>query len=376
MSASPPADERRPAASQQDEDRRWLLRCLELAARGGRAVAPNPQVGALLVKDGRAIGEGWHRALGGPHAEREALAAASEDPRGATLYVSLEPCHRQGRTPPCTEAILGAGIARVVYALEDPNPGERGASHRLLAAAGLAVEGGLLAAEAAAQNPAYVHRQRTGRPYVTLKSAISLNGLLARADGGSQWITGEAARREGHRLRAAAMAVAVGGETARLDRPRLDLRLLPAAEAAGPAPRPIIFDGDPPRTPADLAYPERAPLLLLPDGAAASVGKGWVLRRLPRGMTGGVDLAAALDLLAREEEIASLLVEGGGRLLSSFLAAGLWQRWELFVAPRLLAADGRPVWTELAEERGLRVERLRRIGEDLQITLTPPAGAA
>ena len=248
-----------------DEDRRWLLRSLELAARGGVALRPNPRVGAVLVKDGRVIGEGWHARLGGPHAEREALAACAEDPRGATLYVSLEPCHRHGRTPPCTEAILAAGIARVVYALEDPNPGERGVSHRLLAEAGVAVEGGLLAKEAAAQNPAYVHRQRTGRPLVTLKSAASLNGLLARADGSSRWITGEAARREGHRLRARAMGVAVGGETARLDRPRFDLRLLPDSESAGAAaPRPVVFDGEALRTPADLGYPDRQPLLLLP----------------------------------------------------------------------------------------------------------------
>jgi diaminohydroxyphosphoribosylaminopyrimidine deaminase/5-amino-6-(5-phosphoribosylamino)uracil reductase len=373
VSASLPVDDGRPAARQPDEDRRWLLRCLELAARGGSAVAPNPQVGALLVKAGRLIGEGWHRAVGGPHAEREALAACTEDPRGATLYVSLEPCHQQGRTPPCTEAVLAAGIARVVYALEDPNPQERGASHRLLAAAGLAVTGGLLAAEAAAQNPAYVHRQRTGLPYVTLKSAVSLNGLLARADGSSRWITGEAARREGHRLRAAAMAVAVGAETARLDRPRLDLRLLPAAEAAGPLPRPVVFAGDPSCAPADLEYPGRSPLLLVPAGsAAAAPPAGWRQCALPRGAAGGVDLSAALALLGGAEGIHSLLVEGGGRLLSSFLAAGLWQRWELFIAPRLLPAGGRPVWTELAELNGLRIERLRALGEDLQITLLPP----
>jgi len=356
-------------------DRRWLLRCLELAARGGRAVAPNPQVGAVLVKAGRLIGEGWHQRVGSPHAEREALAAASEDPRGATLYVSLEPCHRHGRTPPCTEAILAAGIARVVYALEDPNPRERGESHRLLAAAGLAVTGGPLAAEAAAQNPAYLHRQRTGRPFVTLKSAASLNGLIARADGSSRWITGEAARREGHRLRAAAMAVAVGAETARLDRPRLDLRLLPADEAAGPLPRPIVFGGAGSALPIDLDYSGRAPLLLLPEGAPGAAPAGWECRRLPRGGAGGVDLAAALALLAEQEEITSLLVEGGGRLVSSFLAAGLWERWELFVAPRLLPADGRPFWTALAEREGLRIERLRPLGEDLQLTLAPAAVA-
>ena len=203
-----------------------MRRCLELAARGGRAVEPNPRVGALLVKDGRPIGEGWHRRIGGPHAEIEALAAASENPRGATLYVSLEPCHLQGRTPPCSEAILEAGLARVVFAMEDPNPAEAGRSAGLLIEAGIEVESGLMADQARALNPGYLSLQERGRPHVILKSAATLNGMLARADGSSRWITGEEARREGHRLRASVGAVALGAETVRLDRPVLDLRMI------------------------------------------------------------------------------------------------------------------------------------------------------
>lgn len=356
------------------EDLRWLRRALELAERGGHAVRPNPSVGAVLVKAGRSIGEGWHARCGGPHAEQAALAACEEDPAGATLYVSLEPCHREGRTPPCTEAILAAGIARVVYCLEDPSPAERGRSHRLLEAAGLAVEGGLLAEEAAAQNAVFVHRQRSGRPFVVLKSAATLNGMLARADGSSRWITGEEARREGHRLRAAAMAVAVGGETARLDRPRLDLRLL--ADSRTALPRPVVFDGNPPAAPPDLDWSGREPLLVLPEGATAPAhaAAGWTLTHAPAG-EGGLDLVGALRLLAGEPEIDSLLVEGGARLLSAFLAAGLWERWEFFLAPKLFPADGRLFWTELAERENLRVDCIQTRGEDLQITLLPTARA-
>jgi len=350
-----------------------MARALELAARAGAEVEPNPRVGAVLVAGGRVLGEGWHRGPGLPHAEREALAACEDDPAGATLYVTLEPCHRQGRTPPCTEAIVAAGIGRVVYALEDPNPAERGRSHRLLAEAGLEVTGGLMAGKAEAANEVYVHFQRTGRPHVVLKSAATLNGMLARADGSSRWITGEPARREGHRLRGEAMAVAVGGETARLDRPRLDVRL---EDFDGAQPRPVVFDGDPPRCPGDLDWEERAPLLLLPERALEDgreyAERGWRVLGLPVAPSGGLDLDAALRALA-DEGITSILVEGGGRLVSSFLAAGLWQRWELFLASRLFPADGRPVWTSASEMDRLRIAGLHTLGEDLRITLLPPA---
>ncbi len=349
-----------------------MARALELAARGGRAVQPNPLVGAVLVKEGRCIGEGWHAHCGEAHAERAALAACTEDPRGATLFVTLEPCHRQGRTPPCSTAILEAGIARVVYALEDPSPTEGGRSHRLLAEAGVEVQGGLLGNEAARQNQVFLHRQRSGRPHVTLKSAATLNGMLARKDGSSRWISGEASREEVHRLRAGVMAVAVGGETARLDRPRLDLRMLAGEQTL---PRPMIFDGDPVAAPPDLDWAGREAILLLPEGAEAPdhSAAGWTIQAVPANDE-GLDLAAALGLIADRHDISSLLVEGGGRLLSAFLAAGLWQRWILFLAPKLFPADGRPLWTEIVEREGLRIESVERRGEDLQISLLPAIG--
>ncbi len=355
--------------SRADEDLRWMRRCLELAARGGRAVEPNPRVGSVVVKDGRVLGEGWHECLGGPHAERKALAEVSENPRGATLYVSLEPCHLYGRTAPCTEAILEAGITRVVYAMDDPNPAESGMSKRLLQAAGLEVESGILVEEARDLNPGYLSLQEHGRPFVTLKSAGTLNGMLARADGSSKWITGEEARREGHRLRAEAGAVAVGAETARLDHPALDLRMIDDGDSP---PRPVVFEGAESRCPVDLDWQDREPLLLVPEGAdrSAHEAAGWKVLYLPAGEAVGVDLPSALHALAAEG-IAHLMVEGGGRLLTSFISAGLWDRWEHFVAAKLFPADGRPLWTLPADGPPARIDHIEMRGENLQVSLIP-----
>jgi diaminohydroxyphosphoribosylaminopyrimidine deaminase / 5-amino-6-(5-phosphoribosylamino)uracil reductase len=352
-----------------DEDLRWMRRCLELAARGGRAVEPNPRVGSVVVKDGRVIGEGWHECLGGSHAERKALGEVSEDPAGATLYVSLEPCHLYGRTPPCTEAILEAGITRVVYAMDDPNPAESGMSKSLLQAAGLEVESGILMEDARELNPGYLSLQERGRPFITLKSAGTLNGMLARADGSSKWITGEDARREGHRLRATAGAVAVGAETARLDHPALDLRLI---DDTDPPPRPVVFEGAESLCPVDLNWQDRKPLLLVPDSTdrSAHEAAGWKVLHLPKGESAGVDLSAAMFALA-DEGIANLMVEGGGRLLTSFISAGLWDRWEHFMAAKVFPADGRPLWTLPTDGPTARIKHIERRGENLQISLIP-----
>ena len=351
-----------------------MERALELAALGGAGAQPNPMVGAVLVRGDRVIGEGWHGGPGTPHAETQAIACATEPPLGATLFVNLEPCHLQGRTPPCTDSIIAAGIARVVYACEDPNPAELGRSRRILSDAGLIVETGLLAEEAESLNEIYFHLQRLGRPFVLLKCATTLNGKLARADGSSRWISCEESRRLAHRLRACVSAVAVGGETARLDRPRLDLRFL--GEDRRP-PRPVVFDGDPPSCPADLDFAGREPLLLLPLSAAAAAAayesRGWRVICLPPGEAGGVDPAAALAALG-EAGVSSLMLEGGGRLLSSFLKAGLWDRWELILAPRLFPADGRSIWTENLELGNFALCGARHIGEDLHLSLRQNRG--
>ncbi|MCP4548878.1 MAG: bifunctional diaminohydroxyphosphoribosylaminopyrimidine deaminase/5-amino-6-(5-phosphoribosylamino)uracil reductase RibD [bacterium] len=357
--------------SDANGDTKWMSRALELAERGGFAVQPNPQVGAVIVRDDRIIGEGWHQAVGRPHAEREALAACTEDPAGATIYITLEPCHCHGRTGPCTEAILEAGISRVVYALEDPNPAEAGRSHRLLSDAGLQVEGGLMHEKSASLNEMYVHRQKTGRPWILLKSAATLNGMLARADGSSRWITGEESRYHVHNLRASVAAVAVGGETAMQDRPRLDLRHL-GELAPQRLPRPVVFDGSPVRCPIDLDWRGRSPLLLTPPDAdtAPFAGRGWSCHKIKHGADGHLDLQQALQLLAAEG-LNSILVEGGGRLTTAFLNAGLWERWELFLAPKLFPADGRPLWTMLAERQDLLIEAVEQVGDDLRVIIKP-----
>ncbi len=350
------------------DDLRWMRRCLELAARGGRAVQPNPLVGSVIVKDGRVIGEGWHQRVGGPHAEREALAACQEDPRGATIYVNLEPCHLQGRTPPCSSAIVEAGLSRVVYAMDDPNPSEQGSSAKLLRQAGLEVESGLLAEEAREQNLAYLSLQEKSRPFITLKSAGTLNGMLARADGSSKWITGEEARRQGHRLRAQAGAVAVGSETVKYDHPKLDLRLI---DDVNPPPRPVIFAGR--RIPelSEFEWEERSPILL--TGRNVEAPGSWTVHMIAQDKR-GLNLFDALSVLA-EEGIAHLMVEGGGRLLSSFIAAGLWDRWEYFAAPALFPADGRPLWTLSEDGPRARIQNIQMHGEDLQISLVPEGEA-
>ncbi len=357
--------------SGSETDRRWMERALELAAFGGAATQPNPMVGAVLVSDGRIIGEGWHAGPGQAHAEQQAISAAAEPVSGATLYVSLEPCHLHGRTPPCTDAIIAAGIERVVYASQDPNPTEQGRSHLLLEAAGLQVEAGLLSEEAATLNEIYFHLQQRDRPYVMLKSAVTLNGRIARADGSSRWITGEASRREVHRFRAAVAGVAVGGMTAKLDRPKLDLRMIGDADRL---PRPVVFDGDPPCCPADLEWEERKPILLVPDGADRSADhfreRGWSVIGVPKAKAGGLAIGESLSALS-EAGISSLLVEGGGRLQSAFLKAGLWDRWELFIAPKLFPSDGKPVWTEQLEMDGIAIANSQQRGEDIQLTLRP-----
>jgi diaminohydroxyphosphoribosylaminopyrimidine deaminase / 5-amino-6-(5-phosphoribosylamino)uracil reductase len=361
-------------SKQIHDDHRWMTRALSLAGRGGRSVQPNPLVGAVLVKDGRVIGEGWHTRAGAPHAEREALAACCEDPTGATIYVTLEPCHLEGRTPPCTEAILEAGISRVVYALEDPNPAERGISHKLLATAGLTVEGGLLGDRASAQNEIYLHHQQTGRPWVLLKSAITINGMVARADGGSRWITGEPARRLVHAMRGGVGAIGIGAETLRQDDPRLDLRLI---DDGRPPPRPVIFAGDPRKCPPDHRWEGRDPILLLPEeaisGGEPHRENGWQVLPVPGGETGQLDLAGALAVLAKEE-ISSIMIEGGGRLTTAFLKADLWERWELFMAPRLFPADGRSVWRAPGERGEMVIDKVAMAGDDIQLSLMPNRG--
>ncbi|MFN8586390.1 MAG: bifunctional diaminohydroxyphosphoribosylaminopyrimidine deaminase/5-amino-6-(5-phosphoribosylamino)uracil reductase RibD [Candidatus Eisenbacteria bacterium] len=355
-------------------DRTHMLRALRLAVRGRGRTAPNPMVGAVLVRNGEVVGEGWHRQHGSAHAEVEALAAAGRRARGATLYVTLEPCAHHGKTPPCTEALVAAGVRRCVVALRDPHDIVNGRGLRKLRAAGIAVEVGLCADEARELLGGYVSACEQGRPRVTWKVAASLDGRIADARGRSKWITGAEARRRGHALRAAADAIVVGANTARADDPRLTARL----GRGTPQPLRVVCDSR-------LSLPLtlklfRAPLAegtVVACGRAAGAAKvralearGVQVWRLPLvgGRVSPRALAQRLAVAGRHE----VLLEGGAVLGRAWLRAGLVDRIALFVAPCLLgeglswlAGEG---WPLARAPRG-RIVSLERAGADALLTV-------
>ena len=334
------------------DDRGWMRHALKLAARAWGRTSPNPLVGAVVVREGELVGAGYHHRAGEPHAEVNALAAAGAAARGATLYVTLEPCSTHGRTPPCTAAVLAAGVCRVVVASRDPNPKHQGRGIELLRAAGLTVDVGVEAAAAAALNEAFCCWVRERRPYVLLKLAMTADGKIATPAGESQWITGPAARRRVQRLRQWADAVMVGGETARRDDPSLLVR----------TPR------DWPRQPLRLIASRsgRLPptLKVLTDGRAPT--------RVVHADTPADWLALLRQLGA--ENITALLVEGGGDLAAELLAAGVVDQLALFIAPVLLGGRrSRPVLggadpASLAAAHRLHDTRVTRCGPDFLLT--------
>lgn len=328
------------------DDRRWMAQALALAAIAEGTTNPNPRVGCVLVREGRVVGRGFHRAPGQPHAEVVAIADAGDLARGATLYVNLEPCAHHGRTPPCIELLMRSGVRRVVAAMRDPNPLVDGRGFQQLREAGIAVDVGLMAEEAERLNDPFLHWYRRSRPLVTLKAAISLDGMLSADRGHSQWITGPAARRFAHRLRLRADAILVGAGTVRADDPRLTVRLagvtrtpLRVVLSAGLDldPRARIFDADPSgAAPRCVVYTTSA------GGASAAQrrlsGKAEVVT-VGETQDGGIDLRGVLQNLA-ERSVQSVLVEGGGATFASFLAQGLADRGALFCSSRLLGARG------------------------------------
>jgi diaminohydroxyphosphoribosylaminopyrimidine deaminase/5-amino-6-(5-phosphoribosylamino)uracil reductase len=360
-----------------------MAQALALGALADGATSPNPRVGCVLVRDGRVVGRGYHRAAGDPHAEALALAEAGAAARGATVYVNLEPCAHRGRTPPCDRLLLGAGVARVVASIQDPDPRVDGRGFATLRQAGVELDVGLLADEARALNDAFLHWHVHGRPLVTLKAALTLDGMTAAAGGRSQWITGLAARRFAHRLRLRHDAVLVGAETLRRDDPRLTVRLpgVDAHRARAVLTSDLRLD---PR--ARLFEPGAAglPRLYTTAEAAARSAGGFRGRAeiVPAGSeAAGVDPALVLDDLGRQGA-QSVLVEGGARTHASFLRAGLADRAALFVAPRLLGARGGRPLVDLptldAVESGWRLLALRELplGEDRLVLgrLEPPGG--
>jgi len=317
-----------------------MPRAIELAWRGWGRVHPNPLVGAVLLDQGGELaGEGWHAEFGGPHAERMAIDAAGDRARGGTLFVSLEPCCHHGKQPPCTEAILEAGIARVVFALEDPSP-EAGGGAELLRAAGVVVEGGVGQAEAAAQNAAFLARWRNpGRPWVALKLATSLDGRIADRFGRSRWISGQEARDYVHWLRAGVDAIGVGGTTARVDDPSLTVRGRVEPRAA---PLRVVFDqtGNLPTTLEVLRTARELPTcvvagpLLSSERAEAIEATGARLLRT-NGLLHGLAELRGLG-------VGSLLVEGGGQLAGALLREGLVDRYYWIQSPIWLGEGGVP----------------------------------
>jgi len=353
-----------------------MRRALELAQRGLYTTQPNPRVGAVLALENEIVGEGWHERAGEPHAEPNAIRAAGARARGSTAYVTLEPCSHHGRTPPCVDALLAAGVKRVVYAVGDPNPLVDGRGAQRLREAGVKVESGLLESEASDLNAGFFMRMRAGRPFVRLKSGASLDGRTALANGASQWITSEEARADVQHWRAQSSAVLTSAATVLADDPRLDVRIDVPHQ-----PLRVVLDRR--RQVRDKARILRSPGEVLIFAAAdpkrranpgaTKLGRASIER--VRVLRGHLDIHKVLARLA-ELKINEVMVEAGPRLSGALLAAGLVDEWVLYIAPKLLGADGKPL-TSFAKLRKLAaaprfdIVDSRAVGPDLRLRLRP-----
>ena len=397
-----------------DFDRTAMARALELAARGLETTHPNPRVGCVIAQGEEIVGEGWHERAGEPHAEVNALRDAGLRAVGATAYVTLEPCSHHGRTPPCVDALIAARLARVIFALEDPNPRVSGRGAEALRRAGVRVESGLMAAEAADINPGFLKRMRSGRPWVTVKLAMSLDGRTALANGQSQWITGPAAREDVQHWRARSSAILTGIGTVLADDPRLDVRL-PDPPSGRPRPQPlrVILDSRLQTPPSARMLTTGGPVLIL---TAANLGENdaeLAVRRAQlakrgaaiedvvaaeaRGAAGArpgvhvgtgagagsdadagastihLSLPDVLDRFGRRE-INEVWVEAGPRLAGALLSQALIDELVIYVAPKLLGPQARPL-VEMGELQSLpdalnfMVIETRQIGEDVRLRL-------
>ena len=351
-------------------DREFMRQALELAERGLYTTTPNPHVGCVIVKDGAVVASGWHEKAGFPHAEALALKAAGERARGATLYLNLEPCSHHGRTPPCADAIVASGIKRVVAAMKDPNPKVAGGGFAKLRAAGIEVEHGLMEDEARELNIGFVARMTRGRPWVRMKIAASLDGRTALANGKSQWITGEAARTDGHRWRARACAILTGHGTVRdddpqlnvrgVDTPRQPLRIVVDSRFETPLSARVLKDG---KTLVAGAMSEA--------GRIAAIEKAGAETVVIPNDRGKVELFKLMEELARRE-LNEIHVEGGTKLNGSLLQAGVVDELLVYLAPCLIGDSGRGMFdvhelTELSQARALKIRELERIGADVRI---------
>jgi diaminohydroxyphosphoribosylaminopyrimidine deaminase/5-amino-6-(5-phosphoribosylamino)uracil reductase len=355
----------------QGEDERYMRRALDLARRAEGRTAPNPAVGAVIVRDHVIVGEGFHSAAGEPHAEIFALRQAGTAAQGATLYVTLEPCCHRGRTGPCATAVITAGITRVVAGCRDPNPQVAGKGFAQLQGAGIEVLSGILECECQRLIAPFAKHIRTGRPYLTLKAGMTIDGAVATARGESQWITGAESRLAVHHLRNIHDAIIVGIGTVLADNPRLTTRL---AQGEGRNPLRVVVDSTL-RTPSAAALLTEEGRTLILTSAAASAADAERLRServeilRVAGSPGAIDLVDAMRQLGARG-IQSILLEGGGRLHHSALHAGIVDRLCVFVAPLLLGGSGLPVFsgpgvTELKNAFRLQQLHVERYGDDL-----------
>jgi len=335
------------------DDERWMRMALEEARKGVGRTAPNPPVGAVIVKEGACIGRGWHRAAGRPHAEREALADAFQKVgpaavRGATAYVTLEPCSTYGRTPPCTAGLIEAGISRVVYGCVDRNPDHAGRADALLESAGIQVRGGVLAGECHAILRPFFKVRETGLPWVIWKTAMSLDGRITRPLGEGQWLTGESARADVQRLRATVDGILTSGETVRRDQPALTIRVPELLEGREQPWRIVVTD-----------RPDSMP----PDSAL--FGDRWAERTLlrPRG-----NLTGILRGLVAEQGVLSVMIEAGGEFSAALFEEGLVDEVVVYLAPLLCGGEIPALGgAGLAEKLALREVEFTRIGEDVRM---------
>ncbi|WP_296132098.1 bifunctional diaminohydroxyphosphoribosylaminopyrimidine deaminase/5-amino-6-(5-phosphoribosylamino)uracil reductase RibD [Pseudomonas sp. Ga0074129] len=366
-----------------NSDHAFMARALELARKGLYSTHPNPRVGCVIVRDGEVVGEGWHARAGEPHAEVHALRQAGERARGATAYVTLEPCSHHGRTPPCADALINAGVARVVAAMQDPNPQVSGNGLLRLMHAGIAVQSGVLEAEARVLNAGFIKRMEHGLPFVRVKLAMSLDGRTAMASGESQWITGAAARSAVQRLRARSSVVVTGADTVLADGARLTLReselgLNPEQTfmALSRQPQRLLIDGRL-RVPLHVPFFQAGAAMVATCAAASArfryLDDGHELLALP-GSNGHVDLRRLLMELA-SRGANEVLVEAGPRLAGAFARQGLVDEYQLFVAAKFLGSSARPLLdmplARMADAPALKIVDMRAVGEDWLIVAVP-----
>jgi diaminohydroxyphosphoribosylaminopyrimidine deaminase/5-amino-6-(5-phosphoribosylamino)uracil reductase len=354
-------------------DSAFMARALRLAARGSYAAHPNPMVGCVLVRDGDIVGEGWHEAAGEAHAEINALRAAGPRARGATAYLTLEPCSHEGKTPPCAPALIEAGIGAAVIAMEDPFPAVSGNGRAALEAAGVAVRSGLMQDAAESLNVGFLSRIRAGRPFVRLKVAASIDGAIAMKSGESQWITGPESRADVQRLRARSGAILTGVGTVLEDDPALNVRHA-ELDTRGRQPLRAVLDSR-------LRMPPSARMLGMPGttvvycaddaGRQHLLDAGAHVIRVQRA-PGAVDVQQVLADLATRE-VNDVLVEAGPTVSGHLLSLKLVDELVIYQAPHIMGSETRPMfvtpaWMRLADRQALRIVDLRRVGSDIRIT--------